>query len=404
MGYNTYRLEEGQTATAAGASISIEKDGTYNLETDLYSMMMDPASGGTIKSLRVKNLGNWECVDTANARRFSELRGYFYEDGQFHSSADQPAKMTILENGPLEICLRVDGFIGIHPFKQTVTLAEGRRTIDFNLRIDWQGNPGIGASYAQKGGWLTQDHHKAFYDNRYKLLALFPLNLEKQKICKNAAFDVTESKLADTFFDRWDSIKNDIILNWVDATDDANRRGLALLTDHTTSYAHGPDFPLGLTVQYSGIGLWGKNYSITGPTEVNYALVPHGGKWDMAGIWTESDRWNEPLTTTVMSSDFGSATAQKSLVNVSGAGWEVSSLRRDGNDLLVRVFNAEGDGSPKEIVFDGHADRVETVELSGQAIRDLPQTRLAGKTTVRLSVPRFKVQTIRLDGYSGGPL
>ena len=157
-------------------------------------------------------------------------------------------------------------------------------------------------------------------------------------------------------------------------------------------------------MQYSGIGLWGKNYSITGPSEVNYALVPHGGRWDSAGIWTESDRWNEPLTATVMQADLPSAGAKKSLVSVSGAGWEVSSLRRDGNDLLVRVFNAEGDGSPQEIVFDGHADRVEIVELSGQAIRDLSQTRLAGKTTVRLSVPRFKVQTIRLDGYLASPL
>ena len=38
---------------------------------------------------------------------------------------------------------------------------------------------------------------------------------------------------------------------------------LALFSDHTTSYSYGEDFPLGLTAQYSGGGLWGPDYKIT---------------------------------------------------------------------------------------------------------------------------------------------
>jgi alpha-mannosidase len=52
---------------------------------------------------------------------------------------------------------------------------------------------------------------------------------------------------------------------------------------------------LGLDVAYSGVGLWGRNYTLKYPTEMNYALVPHAGKWDKAGIWTESDKFNEPV-------------------------------------------------------------------------------------------------------------
>ena len=56
---------------------------------------------------------------------------------------------------------------------------------------------------------------------------------------------------------------------------DANEDwGLALLTDHTTCYVHGEDHPLGLVLQYSGIGLWGRRYGIAGPTTVRYALLP----------------------------------------------------------------------------------------------------------------------------------
>jgi alpha-mannosidase len=400
MGYNTYRLQKLPAVSSKGSHISIQTDGTYKLETDLYIVALDPAQGGTITSLQAKNLNHKEFVDGANARRFSEMRGYFFDEGKYHSSADQPAKLTILENGPVRLRVQVDGLIGIHPFTQTITLAQGQPGIDFNLKINWQGNPGIGDGYAQTNGWRREDDPKAFYNNREKLLALFPLNLQAQKIYKNAAFDVTESKLSDTFFNNWSGIKNDILLNWVDATDGSNQYGLALLTDHTTSYAHGADFPLGLTLQYSGMGLWGKNHRIAGPTELNYALVPHAGKWDQAGIWTASDRWNEPLVTSVMNSNSPAGAARKSLVSVSGSGIEICALYKDGNNLLARFFNAEGDAAPRQITFDGHADTIETVGLDGSKIRDLPPQKQAGQTTVSLSLAKLGVQTIRLGNFS----
>ena len=48
---------------------------------------------------------------------------------------------------------------------------------------------------------------------------------------------------------------------------------LALLSDHTTSYSHGEDEPLGLTAQYSGGGLWGPNYKITQPLKMKFAII-----------------------------------------------------------------------------------------------------------------------------------
>jgi alpha-mannosidase len=104
------------------------------------------------------------------------------------------------------------------------------------------------------GTYKWQNPKKAFYDDRYKLLAFFPLNLKGQKVYKNAPFDVIESHLSNTFYNTWDSIKNNIILNWVDVTDNQGKYGMALFTDHTTSYAHGADFPLALDIQYSGMG------------------------------------------------------------------------------------------------------------------------------------------------------
>jgi alpha-mannosidase len=244
--------------------------------------------------------------------------------------------------------------ISSHPSVELITVAQGQKRIDFHLRLDWKGNPGIGSEYCQAASWRQEDNRKAFYDDRYKLLALFPLNLPSQKVYKNAPFDVTESKLTNTFFTTWDGIKNNIILNWVGVVDASNNCGLALLTDPTTSYAHGTDFPLGLTLQYSGMGLWGRNYRITGPLDVKYAIIPHAGSWDHAEMWTESDSWNQPLVAAIMNARPDLSDYRKSLIDVTGTGLEVSAVMFQGNDLIVRIFNGEGNAATKEIMAVWH--------------------------------------------------
>jgi len=396
MGYNTYQVHKAKTSIRKGANVSIQSDGTYKMETDIYKIIVDPAKGGSIKSIVAKKLKNKEFVDQSSKRKFNELGGNFYKEGDFYSSTQDTAVIRILENGPAILRLEVNGTIATNHFTQIITIAEGQRRIDFSVNIDWKGNPGIGDEYSQSIKWQQADRRKAFYNNRDKLLALFPLNLPSQKVYVNAPFDVTESNHDNTFFTRWDSIKNDVILNWVDITDATNSYGMALITDHTTSYAHGSDFPLGLTIQYSGIGLWGRNYSITGPTEVNYSLIPHSGKWDKSEIWTESTYWNEPLLATIMKTEPVASDISRSLIDVTGTGLEISSVTYEGEDLLVRLFNAEGDNGIKILSFDGRAEKVEMVELNGQKTDDVKMQKAKDdRTTIEISIPRFGIRTLK---------
>ena len=39
-------------------------------------------------------------MDNRNERGFNELRGYFIDEGGFLSSMDQPAEVSVLEQGP----------------------------------------------------------------------------------------------------------------------------------------------------------------------------------------------------------------------------------------------------------------------------------------------------------------
>lgn len=393
MGYAIYQFKTIKSAAASSARITKLPTGNYQLETDLYSILIDPTHGGIIKSIIAKTLANREFVDKKNPRGFNELRGNFYNDGGFKSSTDQPAKVEIIEAGPLCIKVSINGLIDGNNFTQTLTLNQGQPRIDIKLNIDWKGNPGIGEDL-KPGTYKWELTHKPFYDDRNKLLALFTLNLKHQKVYKNAPFDVTESKLSNTFFTRWDSIKNNVIHTWVDVTGDDDKYGMALFTDHTTSYTHGENYPLGLDIQYSGMGLWGRNYTIAGPTEINYALIPHAGKWDKAGIWTAATKWNEPLIVCAGGADLQQG---RSLIKVSDNHVEISSIQFDGNDMLVRFFNA-GATSNINVLLNCNADKAALVELDGRKKQSLTLTRsTATEKAIHFMIPRFGIRTVRIN-------
>ena len=396
MGYRTYQLKKGQKAVGS-ARVGQLSGGLWQVETDLYRILLDPAKGGTITSWVGKKLGGKEFVE--RGKSFNELRGNFYYAGGFRSSTETPAEIKVVEEGPAEVKLEIRGMIAGSPFTQVLTVQEGQPRVDMHLVIDWKGNPAIGEYFEVP---KNEEVRKAYYDDRYKLLALFPLQLAAQKVYKNAPFDVTESRLENTFYNRWDSIKNNVLLNWVDVEDGAGDYGMALFCDHTTSYGHGADFPLALTVQYSGNGIFYRDYKIDGPTEMNYAWIPHAGKWDQAGIWAEGTKWNEPLV--VRTGEAGEQgmvkrgrAGERSLLQLERAGMEISSLTMEGNDLLVRLFNAEAACEEQKLYFGFAAKSAEEVGLDGRLIKGLPIRKdRSGRRYVELSIPRFGIRTLRL--------
>ena len=111
----------------------------------------------------------------------------------------------------------------------------------------------------------------------------FPVALKNRAIYKNAAYDVCRSRNADTHFQRWDEIKQNLVVNWVDVVDESEKTGLGLFSDHTTAYSHGPDHPLALVMAWGWEGgfWWGK-CPLKGVQQASYAVIPHGGLWDEA--------------------------------------------------------------------------------------------------------------------------
>lgn len=352
----------------SNAGITRIKNG-YQLENEMYRIVIDTVHGGVITSLFSKKLNKSFALNG-----FNELRGNFYEKGGRHSSMESKVKVTRLSNG-----LEMHGLIAGTPFTQTITITKGDPKINFELHIDWKKNTGIGQPI--KGEYKWEMREKPFYNDSNKLLVVFPSTLKNVHVAKDAPFDVTESQLDNTFFNSWDSIKNNIILNWVDITD--GQYGLALFSDHTTSYTHGPNFPLGLDIQYAGMGLWGRNYTIDGPTTVNYAIVPHKGNWEEGNIPAENLKWNDPLA------------AYNSIFTLEGGAVQISSMTWQDDRLIVRLYNPSTKAVQAHLDFKKAIAGAELIELNGNTNENTKA--IMNNKQVIVDLPRFAIRTLSIN-------
>lgn len=368
--------------TPTGSLVSKNTDGTWLIKTDLYTITIDPSKGGAITSLIAKKLKNKEFV----AGGFNVLKGYFND---FDSSTASNATIELLNDGALSATVQINGQINQHPFKQVLTVYKDHPLIDVRVTIDWKGNPTIGDVYKLK----NEDYRKAFYDDKKKLRTLFSLNLENQRVYKNAPFDVTESRLDNTYYRTWDSIKNNVLLNWIDITDNKGKYGFALFTDHTTAYTHGQGDPLGLVTQYAGVGLWGRSHSITRPTELHYAFMPHAGNWIKAGIWSANLAWNNPPEIDLFT---GSNETSFSLLSIQQKGFEITAIEKRGNDLLVRLFNPHPKPKKAGIHIKGRFTEVEEQELDGRVIKKIKHKR----NRITIPLRGFGLSTIIIKNFS----
>jgi alpha-mannosidase len=248
----------------------------------------------------------------------------------------------------------------------------------------------VGDSTSKKAYKWT-NYYKSFYNDSSKLVITFPTSFKQQQLYKNAPFDVTASKLENTFFTTWDGIKNNVILNWVDIADEKANHAMALFTDHTTSYTHGKEFPLGLVAQYSGIGLWGRDYYTDGTTSIHYALLPHDGEWNKAEVWQQSVNWNQPLD--IYKGAYGSQSNQgflKADKNII-----VTTAKKQGNELKVRIFNSNDVAGQKKICLSSPVKSVALVDFNGKILSSPRFKQVsANSTDIYVNMPSFGIKTI----------
>jgi len=399
MGYASYRLtpvyKQASEDSRGKVSVTTETDGTTVIESDLYRLRIDPKKGGAITSLWAKQL-NYEFCDAKSDRMFNEYRGYFISQQAWRSSAHSPAQLKVFESGPIRATVEVSGQVGGIPYHTTISIAEGQRRIDFQVRFTFEQDTWIGDPWDIKPENRNSEQRRSQNDGRWKLQALFPVSFTSSALYKNAAFDVCRSRNVDTFFQRWDEIKHNIIVNWVDVVDAEERYGIALMADHTTAYSQGPEHPLGLVLGWAWEGgfWWGK-HPLRGEQKISYAIVPHQGRWDKAGISRENSGFCETPVTALMDGKAGETESSFSLMQIDSPGVEVSAMLVEKEKLVVRLFNAESVEPDHVVTFEKRPKRVEVAELDGTSRQSLEiRTMEGGRRGVRIRIPQFGLQVL----------
>lgn len=395
-GESAYRLQSLSTGKAEGPSDSVtvqtSAEGLVTVESDLYKITIDPKRGGILSGLYAKQLNRDFCA--TGERCFHEFRGYFIEEKAWRSSTEGPAVIQLLETGPVRVTVSISGKVSSVPFRTIIRVTQGQRRIEFHTQFRFERDTWIGDPWEIPAAERMTGRRRSEYDDRFKLLALFPVSFQQQAIYKNSAFDVCRSANVDTFFNSWDTIKHNIIHNWVDLVDEREGLGLALLTDHTTSYAHGKDHPLSLVMGWGWDGgyWWGK-CPLNGLQEMQYAIIPHAGRWDKAGLWRETAELSEPLLCRLAGSK--PERPSRFMVRIDDPGVQLSAVTAKDRDLLFRVFNAESERDEHEITIGMHSGPVGMVEVDGRTAAAVSAHNATGRT-IRVKVPRFGLKTIRV--------
>lgn len=405
LGHATYRLESvyGEAAgrNGGGASTYHEDGGATVLENNIYRLRLDPDRGGAITGLFAKQLGKEFC-DSNGERLLNEYRGYFIAEQRWCSSTEKRASISILESGPERTRVQINGTVGGVPYQTMIGLVQDQRRIDFSVRFHYTQDTWIGAPWDIPPEHRREEGRRSQNDGRWKLQALFPVAFRGQALFKNAAYDVCRSRNENTYFERWDEIKHNIIVHWVDLVDESQDCGLALFSDHTTAYTHGPDHPLALVLGWGAEGgfWWGK-CPLRGTQEVHYALIPHRGNWEAAHLHAECSRWHEPLVAQVAAGKAGRGGERASLLSVDQECVEVPTVLVEGKNLLVRLFNASAQVVEPVVSVGVDLAHAELIELSGQQQSSLALKPSSGRTEMRLSMPPFAIRTLRC-GLRGG--
>ena len=406
FGYATYRCRTGnrnstaqkkeriappdETRSSRRRDTLFPEESLAVLENSLYRLEVDMGRGGTLRHLILKQQGGRDLVDSTSQYRFGELRGYFPAAGRFCSSAERGVQEVLrIQDGPVQQ-LALQGQIAGTPYTMHILLHEGSPLIRFRLNIQWPRDVRIGEPY--EADW--KQPRRAFYDTRYMLSALFPAAIPQPRLSKDAPFDVCESRQASTFYNRWDSIRHNIILHWVDLSADDRSTGLALLSDHTTSYSYAPGYPLALTVQYAGPGLWGRQYPTHGSTDLSLALYPHAGDWEQAGVPRQSESWNTPPPTCAFYRK--AALRNRSFLQADDERLVLSAAWFSDGALHLRLYNSSRQAVSSRLRIGLPATELTEENLLGQAGATLPLTARGKECETTVSLPPFGIRTYRL--------
>jgi alpha-mannosidase len=350
VGYAVFDIRPAD-AVAPQSSLKVTES---SLENDRYRIRLD--SNGDIASIYDKSLnkellsGPIRLAITTDVPRIYPAWNMEYEQVEAPPRAyvANPAKIRIVENGPVRVSLEVTRETEGSRFRQTVSLSAGDagNRVEFGNAIDWRGlTSNLKASIP-----LAASNPDATY------------NWEVGTIQRpNAAprqFEVASHR-------------------WIDLTDKSGAFGTTILTDLKNASDKPNDNTLRLTLLRSpGIkpSTKGQPPSFSdqanqdwGHHEFQYGLTGHQGDWRTAQTDWQAYRLNDPLIAFATAKHPGALGKSFSLLHLNNPRVRVLALKKaeESDEVILRMVELDGKRAPDVTVsFAGPV--VAAREVNGQ--------------------------------------
>ncbi len=250
-----------------------------------------------------------------------------------------PAKIAVLENGPVRVALRVERQTNGSKFVQDIRLSDGDagNKVEVVNHIDWQTR-----EHALKASFpLTTGNPLATYDLQVGATQRGNNNEKKYEVPQH---------------------------QWLDLSQPDGKYGVGILEDCKYGSDKPNDDTVRLTMIYTPGVRGGYSDQATqdfGRHEITYAIAPHEGDW-RATPWV-AKRLNQPLRAFLVPSHEGKLGKSFSLISCNTKQVEISALKKaeDGNEVIVRL--RELDGNPANDVRISAASGIASArEVDGQ--------------------------------------
>ena len=235
-----------------------------------------------------------------------------------------PAKIRVVENGPVRVAIEVSRETDGSRFVQTIRLAAGEagKRVEFSNVVDW----------------ATRERN---------LKAVFPLTAANEMATYNWDIGTIERPTAQPKKFEVPSHQ------WIDLTDASGEFGATILTDAKNGSDKPDDHTLRLTlIRTPGIagGYADQATQDLGHHEFLYGFAGHAGGWRQAQTDWQGQQLNAPLIAFAAPKHEGALGKSFSMLKVSNPRIRVLGMKKaeDSDEVIVRLV--ELDGKPQEDV------------------------------------------------------
>ena len=284
-----------------------------------------------------------------------------------YAKVDGPAKIRVVENGPVRATIEVECTAQGSKFVQRISLTAGGDRVEVANVIDWRTKES-----ALKAAFpLTTSNPNATYDLQAGAIERGVNNPGRYEVPQHQWFDQT-------------------------ATD--GKYGVAILNEDKFGSDKPSDDTVRLTLLYTpGVrgGYQDQGVQDFGRHETSYAIAPHAGDWRTGGVAWNAKRFNQPLRAFVTAPHEGRMGRSSSLLAVSSPQVEVQAVKRaeDGNGYIVRLRELTGKPASVRVGMPGV---VAASEVDGQE-RPLGAKAKVEAGAILASVRGFGLKTYRVQ-------